>query len=74
MNTVDECTVKFTCSDECFLFPRWGNGVLFKDSVLKGPGVTNDTGCNSMKPLQFRSTDILFITLFYELGIALLEY
>ena len=74
MNTVDECTVKFTCSDECFLFPRWGNGVLFKDSVLKGPGVTNDTGCNSMKPLQFRSIDILYITLFYELGIALLEY
>lgn len=48
MNAVDECTVKFTCSDECFLFPRWGDGVLFKDSVLKGPGVTNDTGCNNM--------------------------
>ena len=24
--------------------------------------------------VQFRSTDILYITLFYELGIALLEY
>ena len=47
MNAVDECKVKFTCSDECFLFPRWGDGVLFKDSVLKGPGVTNDTGCNN---------------------------